>query len=125
MPLPSTDRPERPLVRLRPGCGRCGRYFAGSRCDHRRIALGFPHASDPRAFKAASNVFVAEEEAPRGPGCDSDLETASTRILLRRPGPLLQDRGPDLLNPLPHPPVGACLEYTDGPMGARTGGFRP
>ena len=52
------------------------------------------------------------------------VEMARTHILAWLTGPLVKDRGPNLLNPLPYP-LEIRLEYAGGPAGARIESFHP
>jgi hypothetical protein len=72
------------------------------------------------------NLFVAEERASWDPGAWRDGTAPCNGFcahLAQATGPLLRDRGSDLLLPPPGP-LGIRLG-ADGPTGMRTGGLRP
>ena len=126
MPFLDTDR-TKGRAHLRGRRGRCGRYFVGSCSEHSLIVLRFPHPRDPPAFKAASHVAVAEERASRAPGPDGAVEILKRLLRASCSGNQASPTRPGAGSPdtPPPPPVGAGLEYADGPMGARSEGFRP
>ena len=58
------------------------------------------HSPNQRASKAASNVLVADEQAPNAPGTQRGgraLKSACVHIFVWPTGPLAKDRGPNIL----------------------------